>query len=228
MELDLEVCDRARLARDARFDGRFFIAVLSTGIYCRPICPSRTARRENVRFFRTGPEAVAAGFRACLRCRPEAAPGTPAWGGSSATVSRALRLIADGALQDGSVAQLSERLGVSLRHLDRLFRKHLGASPAAVARARRLEVAGRLLCETDFSMARVAAASGYQSVRRFNDSVRRAFRRTPSEIRARARVGNTRRGSSADAARRDPRTENGTADSGSGPAGGTTRWIANR
>ena len=134
-ELDARVCDRARLARDARFDGRFFIAVLSTGIYCRPICPSPTARRENVRYFRSAEEAVAAGFRACLRCRPETVPGTPAWTGTATTVSRALRLITEGALQTESVAGLSERLGVSARHLNRLFRAHLGASPIAVARA---------------------------------------------------------------------------------------------
>ena len=183
MDLDLEACERARLARDAAFDGRIFIAVLTTGIYCRPICPSRTSRRENVRFYRTGQEAVAAGFRACLRCRPETAPGSPAWSGSSSTVRRALRLIQDGALRDESLGELAERLGVSPRHLGRLFQKHVGASPRAVALAWRLREAHRLICETDSPMSRVAAAAGYGSVRRFNDAIRRHYGRSPSEIR---------------------------------------------
>ncbi|HYR45740.1 MAG TPA: AlkA N-terminal domain-containing protein, partial [Thermoanaerobaculia bacterium] len=181
--LDARVCDRARLARDPRFDGRFFIAVLSTGIYCRPICPSPTARRENVRYFRSAEEAVAAGFRPCLRCRPETAPGTPAWNGTSSTVNRALRLITEGVLQAENVAVLSERLGVSARHLDRLFRIHLGASPIAVAKAWRLHFAKQLISDTDLPMSRVALASGFRSVRRFNDSIRKLYGRTPSELR---------------------------------------------
>ncbi len=181
--LDARVCDRARLARDARFDGRFFIAVVSTGIYCRPICPSPTAKRENVRYFRTAEEAVAAGFRPCLRCRPETAPGTPAWNGTSATVNRALRLIAEGLPQSDTVAGLAERLGVSARHLNRLFRAHLGASPIAVARTRRLHFAKQLISDTDLPMFRVARASGFRSVRRFNDSIRELYDRTPSELR---------------------------------------------
>src|SRR5215468_4375174 len=118
MDLNAAVCDRARIARDARFDGRFFIAVLSTGVYCRPICPSPHARRENVRYYQSAAEAVAAGFRACRRCRPEAAPGTPRWNGTASTVSRALRLIEEGALQDESMADLARRLGVSARQLN--------------------------------------------------------------------------------------------------------------
>ncbi|MEP6995267.1 MAG: AlkA N-terminal domain-containing protein, partial [Acidobacteriota bacterium] len=173
----------ARIARDARFDGRFFVAVTSTRIYCRPICPARTARRENVRYYRTAEEAAAAGFRPCLRCRPEAAPGTPAWHGSSSTVSRALRLISEGALQEGSVADLSARLGVSARHLDRLFQAHLGASPMAVANTRRLQFAKQLISDSDLPMSHVAAASGFRSVRRFNDSIRRLYGRPPSELR---------------------------------------------
>ena len=181
--LDARVCDRARLARDPRFDGRFFIAVLSTGIYCRPICPSPTARRENVRYFQSAEEALAAGFRPCLRCRPETAPGTPAWNGTSTTVSRALRLITEGVLQAENVAVLSERLGVSARHLDRLFRIHLGASPIAVAKAWRLHFAKQLISDTDLPMFRVALASGFRSVRRFNDTIRKLYGRTPSELR---------------------------------------------
>ena len=183
MKLDPKVCDRARLARDSRFDGRFFIAVLSTGIYCRAICPSPTAKRENVRYYRSAAEAVEAGYRPCLRCRPETAPGTPAWNGTSTTVKRALRLIAEGALQEERVTDLSERLGVSARHLDRLFRIHLGASPAAVARAGRLHFAKQLISDTDLPMFRVALASGFRSVRRFNDSIRGLYGRTPSQLR---------------------------------------------
>jgi AraC family transcriptional regulator of adaptative response / DNA-3-methyladenine glycosylase II len=183
MNLDPKICDRARLARDSRFDGRFFIAVLSTGIYCRAICPSPTARRENVRYFRSAAEAVEAGYRPCLRCRPETAPGTPAWNGTSTTVKRALGLIAEGALQEERVTDLSERLGVSARHLDRLFRIHLGASPAAVARAGRLHFAKQLISDTNLPMFRVALASGFRSVRRFNDSIRGLYGRTPSQLR---------------------------------------------
>ena len=183
MKLDARVCDRVRLARDSRFDGRFFIGVLSTGVYCRPICPSPHAKRDNVRYFRSAEEAVAAGFRPCLRCRPEAAPGTPAWKGTSTTVSRALQLIGEGALLEGRVADLSERLGVSARHLDRLFLAHLGASPIAVARASRLHFAKQLISDTDLPMFRVALASGFRSVRRFNDAIRGLYGRTPSELR---------------------------------------------
>jgi AraC family transcriptional regulator of adaptative response / DNA-3-methyladenine glycosylase II len=188
MDLDARICDRARLARDSRFDGRFFIGVRSTGIYCRAICPSPTASRRNVRYFQSAAEAVAAGFRPCLRCRPETAPGTPAWNGTSTTVSRALRLIAEGALQERGVAGLSERLGVSARHLGRLFRTHLGASPIAVARASRLHFAKQLISDTDLPMFRVAQASGFRSVRRFNDSIRDLYGRTPSDLRRLRRV----------------------------------------
>lgn len=183
MKLDASVCDRARLARDARFDGQFFIAVRSTGIYCRPICPSPTARRENVRFFESAEEAVAAGYRPCLRCRPETAPGTPAWNGTSTTVTRALRLIASGEIPERRIGALSERLGVSARHLSRLFQRHLGASPIAVAKTWRLHFAKELISDTGLPMFRVAAASGFRSVRRFNYSIRAAYGRSPSELR---------------------------------------------
>ncbi len=181
--LDLRVCNRARLARDSRFDGRFFIAVLSTGIYCRPICPSPTAKRANVRFYQSAAEAIAAGFRPCLRCRPETLPGTPAWFGTSATVSRALRLITEGTLPAHSVAALSRRLGVSARHLHRLFSSHLGASPTAVMRTWRLNFAKELISDTDLPMALVAQAAGFGSVRRFNDSIRRLYGKTPTALR---------------------------------------------
>jgi AraC family transcriptional regulator of adaptative response / DNA-3-methyladenine glycosylase II len=185
MQLTAAVCDRARIARDARFDGRFFIAVLSTGIYCRPICPSPHARRENVRYFESAAEAVAAGFRACLRCRPEAAPGTPRWKGTASTVSRALRLIEEGALQEQSLAELARRLGVSARQLHRLFSIHLGASPAAVAKTWRLQFARRLVGDSSLPMSRVAISSGFRTVRRFNAEFRDVYGRTPSQLRKR-------------------------------------------
>jgi AraC family transcriptional regulator, regulatory protein of adaptative response / DNA-3-methyladenine glycosylase II len=183
VKLDATVCDRARLARDSRFDGRFFIGVLSTGIYCRPICPSPTSKRRNVRFFDSAAAAVEAGFRPCLRCRPETAPGTPAWSGTSTTVARALRLIGEGALDERGIEELSVRLGVSSRHLHRLFLLHLGASPGAVAQTRRLHFAKQLISDTNLPMFRVALASGFRSVRRFNDSIRTLYGRTPSELR---------------------------------------------
>lgn len=187
MQLDHDICERARLTRDARFDGRFFIGVRTTGIYCRPICPVRPAKAENVRYFPTAAAAAEAGFRPCLRCRPEAAPGTPAWIGTAATVSRALRLITDGALDDGSVAGLAERLGMGARHLSRLFNQHLGASPQAVAHTRRLLFAKKLIDETDLPLAQVALSSGFGSIRRFNTVFQDTYQRTPSALRHAAR-----------------------------------------
>src|SRR5437773_7088556 len=136
MQLDQRMCDRARRSRDARFDGRFFIAVTSTRVYCRPICPARAPNDEHVRYFPTAAAAEAAGFRPCLRCRPEASPGTPAWVGTSGLVSRALRLISEGTLDEGGVDALANRLGVTARHLRRLFLQHLGATPMDVAPTR--------------------------------------------------------------------------------------------
>jgi len=183
VELDPEACYRALSTRDRRFDGRFFTGVRSTGIYCRPICPAPTPRRENCVFLACAAAAEMAGFRPCLRCRPEASPGTPAWLGTSATVSRALRLIGDGALDDGGVPELAARLGIGERHLRRLFLAHLGATPLAVASTRRVLFARRLLDETALPVAQVALASGFASVRRFNEAMRAAFRTTPSALR---------------------------------------------
>ncbi|MBZ0266871.1 helix-turn-helix domain-containing protein, partial [bacterium] len=174
-------------SRDPRFDGRFFVGVTSTGVYCRPICPARTPKRENTRFYRCAAAAESAGFRPCRRCRPETAPGTPAWEGTSTTVSRALRLIWQGALDEGGVDDLAERLGVGSRHLRRLFDRHLGASPLAVAHTRRVHFARRLLDQTDLPMREIAFASGFSSVRRFNTVLRATFGRPPSELRPRAR-----------------------------------------
>jgi AraC family transcriptional regulator of adaptative response / DNA-3-methyladenine glycosylase II len=180
---DRAALDRARRSRDPRFDGRFFIGVTSTGIYCRPICPAPSPRDANVRYFPTAAAAADAGFRPCLRCRPEAAPGTPAWLGTSAVVRRALALVHDGALDEGSVDTLAERLGIGPRQLHRLFVAHVGAPPLAVALTRRLHFAKRLIDETDFLMTQIAFASGFSSLRRFNDAFLRAYRRPPSAIR---------------------------------------------
>jgi AraC family transcriptional regulator of adaptative response / DNA-3-methyladenine glycosylase II len=187
MELDQRACDRARRSRDARFDGRFFIAVTSTGVYCRPICPARAPKDEHVRYFPTAAAAEAAGFRPCLRCRPEASPGTPAWLGTSGLVSRALRLIGEGALDDEGVERLADRLGVTARHLRRLFVQHLGATPLDVALTRRVHFAKKLLDETTLAFSQVAFASGFGSLRRFNGQIRRTYRRTPTELRRLAR-----------------------------------------
>ena len=180
-----EIFERARLSRDARFDGRFFIGVKTTGIYCRPICPANAPKSENVVYYRTAAAASEAGFRPCLRCRPECAPGTPAWAGTSTTVHRGLRLIAQGALDDGNLEQLADRLGVTSRHLRRLFGKHLGASPLAVAHTQRLHFAKNLIDQTSLSMKDISVASGFGSVRRFNDTFKKTYGRTPGELRRR-------------------------------------------
>src|SRR5450755_2879723 len=156
MNLDLQVCSRARLTRDPRFDGKFFIGVVGSGVYCRSICPAPTAKEKNVRYFPSAAAAAEAGFRPCLRCRPESSPGTPAWLGTSTTVSRALRLIGESGLEDGGVDGLAERLGVGARHLRRLFLQHLGATPGAVAQTRRLHFAKRLIDETSLPLNEVA------------------------------------------------------------------------
>lgn len=180
--------ERARLSRDPRFDGQFFVGVRTTGIYCRPICPANSPKRENIDFFPTAAAASEAGFRPCLRCRPECAPGTPAWHGTSTTVRRGLKLIAAGALDDGNVEALADRLGVTSRHLRRLFSKHLGASPLSVAHTQRLHFAKRLIDQTDLPLSEIAIASGYGSVRRFNDAFRKTYARPPRDIRRRGRV----------------------------------------
>jgi AraC family transcriptional regulator of adaptative response / DNA-3-methyladenine glycosylase II len=183
LDLDRAALDRARLSRDPRFDGKFFVAVTSTGIYCRPICPSPTSNAANVRYYTSAAAAAEAGFRPCLRCRPEAAPGSPAWLGTSAVVRRALRLIQDGLLDEASVDALAKRLGIGARHLHRLFLQHVGASPLTVALTRRLQFAKHLLDETDLPITQIALAAGFGSVRRFNDAFRRTYARAPRELR---------------------------------------------
>jgi AraC family transcriptional regulator of adaptative response / DNA-3-methyladenine glycosylase II len=179
--LPAEAIDRARRSRDARFDGKFFIAVLSTGIYCRPICPARLC--STVRYYASAAEAAAAGFRPCLRCRPEAAPGSPAWSGTSAVVRRALRLIHEGALDKASVEELAMRVGMGTRHLHRLIVAQVGASPLAIAQTRRLHFAKRLLDDTNLPVTQIALASGYGSVRRFNGAIKATYKRSPRELR---------------------------------------------
>jgi AraC family transcriptional regulator of adaptative response / DNA-3-methyladenine glycosylase II len=187
--LDRNALDRARVSRDPRFDGKFFIAVTSTGIYCRPVCPVPSPKLANIRYYPTAAAAAEAGFRPCLRCRPEAAPGTPAWLGTSAVVRRALRLIQDGVLDDASVDALALRLGIGPRHLHRLFVQHVGASPNTVAQTRRLHFAKHLLDETELPIAEIALAAGFGSVRRFNDTFQRTYRRAPRELRRQRRGG---------------------------------------
>src|SRR6476620_2687917 len=187
MMLDWQVCSRARLSRDPRFDGKFFIGVLTSRVYCRSICPAPTAKEKNVRYFPSAAAAAEAGFRPCLRCRPESCPGTPAWMGTSNTVSRALRLIGESGLEDGGVEVLAERLGIGSRHLRRLFLRHLGATPVAVAQTRRLHFAKKLIDETKLAMSEIAFASGFGSVRRFNAAIRKTYARTPRQIRLLAR-----------------------------------------
>jgi len=181
--LDTDTCYRALEARDRRFEGQFFVGVRSTGVYCRPGCPAPLPKRRNVCFFACAAAAESAGFRACLRCRPDALPGSPAWNGTHATVSRALRLIDAGGLDGDGVEALAGRLGVGTRHLRRLFNDQLGTSPLAVARTRRAHFARKLIEETGLSMTEVAASSGFGSLRSFNTTMRATFQRRPSDLR---------------------------------------------
>jgi len=186
MSLDPEICWRAWTARDARFVGRFVMGVTSTHIYCRPGCPARLPARRNVRFYVTPAAAEAAGFRACLRCRPDSAPGSPTAAGTAATVSRALRLIDDGALTDGSLETLSARLGVTSRWLRELFERHVGAAPLDVARTRQAHLARRMLEQTPLPIEDIAAAAGYGSARRLRAAFQQTFKRAPATLRRRS------------------------------------------
>ena len=182
--LDPRICDRARIARDPRFDGAFYTGVKTTRIYCRPTCPVKPAKSKNVVFFPTAAAAERAGFRPCLRCRPETAPGTPAWRGAAATVTRAFKLIDGGFLDDGkTVGDLADTLGMTSRHLSRLFAEHAGAPPSAVAATRRVQRAKRMVDETSLPMAAIAFAAGFRSIRRFNAAFRAVYRRPPTALR---------------------------------------------
>lgn len=190
--LDQDHYYRAFQAKDARFDGRVFVCVTSTGIYCRPVCPARVPKKTNCIFVASAAAAEAKGYRSCLRCRPETAPGTPAWAGTEASVARAMRLIEEGALDEGSVDDLAARVGLGERQLRRLFLTHIGATPQVVAGNRRLLAAKQLISETDMSMADIAYAAGYQSLRRFNDAVRASYGVAPTALRRGATRASTR------------------------------------
>ena len=183
---DPDRCYQAAQSKDARFDGWFFCAVTSTGIYCRPSCPARTPKRQNVRFYPTAAAAQQAGFRACLRCRPDATPGSPEWNVRADVVARAMRLIRDGVVDREGVEGLARRLGYSTRQLNRLITAEVGTGPLALARAQRSQTARILLETTDLPVAHVAFAAGFASVRQCNDTVRQIFADTPSGLRARA------------------------------------------
>lgn len=191
---------RAIDARDTRFDGQFFTAVSSTGIYCRPSCPARTPKAENVTFYETSAAAHEAGYRACKRCLPEAVPGTPAWNIRSDIAGRAMRLINDGVITREGVDGLAHRLGYSARQLNRILSHELGAGPLSLARASRAQTARTLLVSTDMLLADVAFASGFNSVRQFNDTIGEVFAMTPTALRATRAKSGVRRGADASAA----------------------------
>jgi AraC family transcriptional regulator of adaptative response / DNA-3-methyladenine glycosylase II len=184
--LDRERCVRAVQSKDARFDGWFFTAVLTTGIYCRPSCPAVPPKPENMRFFPSAAAAQQGGFRACKRCRPDASPGSPEWDIRADLVARAMRLIADGVMDDGGVPALARRLGYSVRQVERQLLAELGAGPLALARAQRAQTARLLIETTALPMGELAFAAGFASIRTFNDTVREVFALSPSELRERA------------------------------------------
>ncbi|MGQ3486194.1 bifunctional transcriptional activator/DNA repair enzyme AdaA [Roseovarius pacificus] len=180
---DFETCNAARLRRDPAFDGKFFTAVRTTGIYCRPVCPVKHPLTKNVSYYPTAAAAERAGYRPCLRCRPETAPFCAAWNGTRTTVERALKLIEDGALDTGTVGDLADRLGVGARHLSRLFADHVGASPLQTAQTLRIGRAKRLLDETALPITEIAFRAGFGSVRRFNAAFLKLYGRSPSSLR---------------------------------------------
>src|SRR5882757_7080972 len=185
MHEDFDRCYRAVQSKDARFDGWFVTAVLTTKIYCRPSCPVRPPLARNMRFYPTAAAAQRAGFRACKRCRPDASPGSPEWNARADVVARAMRLIGDGVVDREGVAGLAGRLSYSVRQLNRLVSSELGAGPLALARAQRAQTARTLIETTELGFAEVAFAAGFASVRQFNDTVREVFALTPRELRQR-------------------------------------------
>lgn len=191
MELDFDACYEAIKSRDARFDGRFFTAVSSTGIYCRPICPARTPARNRVRFFPFAAAAEEAGFRPCRRCRPDRSPDSPDWDWRGDLVGRALRLISEGAADSDGIPGVADRLAVSERHLRRLFVSELGAAPGTVARTHRTQLARRLIEESTLALSDVAMAAGFSSIRRFNSTIQETFGHTPSALRKAAKPSAT-------------------------------------
>jgi len=188
---DVEACYRAVKSRDRRFDGVFYIAVRTTGIYCRPSCPAQTPQVKNVTFHRTAAAAQAAGYRACKRCLPDATPGSPEWDVNADVAGRAMRLIADGLVEREGVEGLAHRLGYSSRHLTRLLTTEVGAGPLALARAKRAQTARTLIETSTMGFADVAFASGFASVRQFNDTIREVYASSPTDLRGRSRVERT-------------------------------------
>ncbi|HET8642485.1 MAG TPA: AlkA N-terminal domain-containing protein [Pseudonocardiaceae bacterium] len=187
MDLDFEHCYRAVASRDSRFDGRFFTAVTSTGIYCRPSCPALTPKRRNVRFYASAAAAQRNGFRACRRCRPDAVPGSPDWDARADLAGRAMRLIADGVVDREGVPGLARRLAYTERHLNRMLTTELGAGPLALARAQRAQTARVLVETTELGLAEVAFAAGFGSVRQFNDTIQQVYGVAPTTLREAAR-----------------------------------------
>lgn len=230
---DFEHCYRAVASRDRRFDGCFYTAVTSTKIYCRPSCPAQTPRRANVRFYRSAAAAQGAGFRACMRCRPDATPGSPEWDSRADVAARAMRLIADGLVDRDGVAGLASRLGYTERHLNRLLSAEVGAGPLALARAQRAQTARLLIETTPMGLAEIAFAAGFGSVRQFNDTLREVYGSTPSALRAAKRRGGRTAGRAATVRRAGPATipETPPVDAGTAPvdAGGApvpgTDWT---
>lgn len=189
LALDFEQCYRAISSRDTRFDGRFFTAVSSTGIYCRPICPAQTPKREHTHFYTHAAAAEAAGFRACRRCHPEVAPTSPDWNIRADLVARALHLIAEGVIDSMGVAGVADKLGISVRHLSRLLVAEVGVGPLALARTRRAQTARLLIDQTDLSLTTIAFAAGFASLRQFNETMQAVFGCPPSELRRRGQKG---------------------------------------
>ena len=181
--LTVQQCQRARVARDSRFDGHFYVAVKTTGIFCRPICPATLPQEANVEYFANQAQALQAGYRPCLRCRPDSAPGSCAWKGVETTFQRALKLIGDGALQHHNLPQLAARLGISDRYLRQLFQHYLGMSPKQYAQYQQLMFAKQLLHNSNMSIGEIAIASGFNSVRRFNDAFQKKLKLAPRNIR---------------------------------------------
>ena len=170
------------LQRDAAYDGKFYICVKTTGIYCRPICPARKPKFKNCEFVKTFVEAEAKGFRACKRCRPETTPGSPAWKGTGASISRALKIIAEQTGDGLTISDLAEKLGIGERHLRRLFMQHLGTTPNALLQERRLNLTRQMLAEGQTPISRLAFLAGFSSVRRFNDAFKIEFGTTPTRF----------------------------------------------
>lgn len=191
--LDFATCNDARLRRDPAFDGVFFIGVRSTRIYCRPVCKVKQPLTKNITFYPSAAAAELAGYRPCLRCRPEAAPFCPAWKGTRTTVERALRLIEEGALDTGAVDDLADRLGVGARHLSRLFKMHLAATPVHIAQTLRVQRAKRLLNDAALPMSEIALRAGFKSVRRFNAVFVALYGRPPSALYRQVSITKTRR-----------------------------------